>query len=174
MSSKSRANDTAKHGEQETRGMPEEHVRGQGRAASAADTRSEELRASPMMAHLLDALDEETDIGHYGRLVFVMIARFFLDEDELVRLLAQQPGQSEEDARALVAQVRQHDYNPPARERIVEWQARQDFPICPNIVDPQACNVYRELQFPEGIYDNIQEFWEERTEERDQGVQQPS
>ena len=37
-----------------------------------------------MMAHLLDALDEGADVGHYGRLVFVMIARHFLDEDELV------------------------------------------------------------------------------------------
>jgi hypothetical protein len=165
MSSKSRANDATER---------EEHVRRQRRGVPASDTRSEELRASPMMAHLLDALEEGTDIGHYGRLVFVMVARFFLDEDELVRLLTQQPDQSEEDARALVAQVRQHDYNPPARERILEWQARQGFPICPNADDPQACNVYRELRFPEGICDNIQEVWEERTEERDQGEQQPS
>jgi hypothetical protein len=164
MSSKSRANNTTKR---------EEHAR-VGRGYAAPDTRSEELRASPMMAHLLDALEEGTGSGHYGQLVFVMVARFFLDEDELVRLLAHQPDQSEEDVRALVAQVRQHDYNPPARERILEWQARQDFPICPNTDDPQACNVYRELRFPEGIYNNIQEFWEERTEERDQGEHQPS
>ena len=52
-----------------------------------------------------------------------------------------------------------------------EWQTRQDFPICPDTDDPQACNIYRELRFPEGIYDSIQEFWEERTEERDQGDQ---
>jgi hypothetical protein len=55
-----------------------------------ADTRSEDLRDSPMMAHLLDALEEGTDIGHYGRLTFAMIARHFMDEDELVRLLADQ------------------------------------------------------------------------------------
>jgi hypothetical protein len=98
------------------RGIREEHMREQGRTSPAADTRGEELHASPMMAHLLDTLEEETDVGYYGRLVVAMVARFFLDEDELVRLLAKQPDQTEEDARALVAQVRQHGYNPPARE----------------------------------------------------------
>ena len=33
----------------------------------------EQLRQSPMMAHLLDALDEGTDIGHYGKLTFAMV-----------------------------------------------------------------------------------------------------
>jgi hypothetical protein len=28
-----------------------------------------DLRQSPMMAHMLDALDNGEDIGHYGRLV---------------------------------------------------------------------------------------------------------
>src|SRR3954453_3597549 len=97
-----------------------------------ADGRSDNLRHSPMMAHLLDALEAGTDIGHYGRLTFAMIARHFLDEEELVRLLASQPGQDEEQARALVLQVQGRDYNPPKRERILEWQAQQDFPICPN------------------------------------------
>ena len=36
----------------------------------------EELRRSPM-THLLDALDRGEDIGHYGRLVFVMVGRYF-------------------------------------------------------------------------------------------------
>jgi hypothetical protein len=174
MSSKSRANDTTRRTEEGMQRICEGQVRGQGRDAPAPDTRSEDLRSSPMMTHLLNALDEGTDIGHYGRLVFVMVARFFLDENELVRLVAKQPDQSEEDARALVAHVRQHHYNPPSRERMLEWQARQDFPLCPDTDDPQACNVYRELRFPEGIYDNIQEFWEERTEERNEGAQQQS
>jgi hypothetical protein len=60
--------------------------------------------------------------------------------------------------------VREKDYSPPRRERILEWQARQDFPICPTPDDPDACNVYRELQFPEGIYEHIQEYWEEQAE----------
>ncbi len=46
----------------------------------------EDLRQSPMMGHMLDAL-EEKDIGHYGRLVFAMIGRHFVSNDELVELL---------------------------------------------------------------------------------------
>ena len=37
----------------------------------------EDLRQSAMMSHLLDALDRGEDIGHYGRLVFAMVARLF-------------------------------------------------------------------------------------------------
>ena len=59
-----------------------------GTAPSAPDTRSDNLRDSPMMAHLLDALEKGTDVGHYGRLTFAMVARHFLDEEELVGLLA--------------------------------------------------------------------------------------
>jgi hypothetical protein len=116
-----------------------------------------------MMAHLLDALEAGQDIGHYGRLTFAMVARFFRDEDDLVTLLAKQPGVDEADARALVRQVQAHDYNPPKRERILEWQAQQDFPICPTPDDPRGCNVYSELRFPDHIYEQIDEFWEERT-----------
>ncbi|HET8627710.1 MAG TPA: hypothetical protein VFL91_09840 [Thermomicrobiales bacterium] len=133
--------------------------------AERDDGRSEDLRDSPMMAHLLDALEAGRDIGHYGRLTFVMVARFFRDEDDLVRLLAQQPGVDETDARALVRQVQAHDYNPPKRERILAWQAQQDFPICPAPDDPRGCNVYSELSFPDHIYEQIDEFWEERASE---------
>lgn len=136
----------------------------EGRREAEASTAGEELRDSPMMAHLLDALEAGTDIGHYGRLTFAMIARHFLDEEEVVRLLANQPGQSEARARAIVLQVQQKDYSPPKRERILEWQAQQEFPICPTPEDPDSCNVYRELRFPEGIYEHIQEYWEEQAE----------
>ena len=128
------------------------------------DGRSENLRDSPMMAHLLDALEAGTDIGHYGRLTFAMIARHFLDEDEMVRLLGSQPDHGEEKARALLLQVNGRDYNPPKRERILEWQAQQEFPICPDSDDPGSCNVYRELKVPEGVYEHIQEFYEEQAE----------
>jgi hypothetical protein len=131
---------------------------------AGGDGRSTDLRDSPMMAHLLDALEAGTDIGHYGRLTFAMVARHFLDEEELVRLLAAQPGEDETKARALVLQVKGHDYNPPKRERILQWQAQQEFPICPNPDDPNSCNVYRELRFPDGIYEQINEFWEEKAE----------
>jgi hypothetical protein len=124
----------------------------------------EMLRRSPMMAHLLDALEDGTDIGHYGRLVFAMVARYFMDDDEIVALLAQQPEMDEEEARARLMQVKARGYNPPKRERILAWQEQQEFPICPTPDDPAGCNVYNELEFPEEVYDNIDEFWEERAE----------
>ena len=133
-------------------------------ASETPDGRGTDLRDSPMMARLLDALNEGTDIGHYGRLTFAMVARFFLPEDELVALLAKQPEQDEETARAMVLQVKGHDYNPPKRDRILQWQAQQDFQICPDADDPSACNVYRELRFPDHIYENIGDYWEEQAE----------
>src|SRR3954470_3898081 len=126
--------------------------------------RSRDLRNSPMMAYLLDNLEKGTDIGHYGRLTFAMIARHFMSEDQLVKLLAEQPDQDEEKARAMVTQVQARDYNPPKRDRILEWQSRQDFPICPTPDDPDSCNVYSELQFPDDIYDNINEYYEEKAD----------
>ena len=120
------------------------------------------LRASPTMAHLLDALKGGRDVGHYGRLTFAMVARHFLEEGELVRLLADQPDMDEEKARAMVLQVQGRDYNPPKRETLLEWQEQQEFPICPNPDDPDACNLYRELRFPDEVYESIGEFWEEK------------
>jgi hypothetical protein len=131
------------------------------------DGRGTDLRASPMMAHLLDALESGTDIGHYGRLVFVMVARHFLDEEEMVGLLAKQPGQDETQARSLVLQVKGRDYSPPKRERILEWQAQQDFPILPDPEDPAAGNVYRELRFPDHVYEHIGEFYEHKAEQEE-------
>jgi hypothetical protein len=127
-------------------------------------TAVEQLRKSAMMGHLLDALDDGEDIGHYGRLVFAMVSRHFMEEDELVGWLTKDPDMSEEEARSLFRQVQERDYSPPKRERVLEWQAQQAFPICPNADDPAACNVYRDLQFPDGVYEHIQEFYEERTE----------
>src|SRR5438874_3185734 len=144
--------------------MSQAHKTHKTSAKPKIDAREESLRESPMMAHLLDALEAGTDIGHYGRLTFVMVARHFLEEDKIVDLLAHQPGQNEEDARALVLQVKAHDYNPPKRERILQWQAQQDFPICPTPDEPGTCNVYQELRFPPNIYENINEFWEEQAE----------
>ena len=122
----------------------------------------EELRKSPMMAHLLDALEDGKDVGHYGRLVFAMVARHFLDEDDLVRLLER--NLDEKEARALVLQVHGRDYSPPRRAQVLEWQAQQDFPICPNPDDPDACNVYKELQFPDEVYEHIGEYHEQKAE----------
>ena len=122
------------------------------------------LRKSEMMAHLLDALDQGKDIGHYGRLVFAMVGRHFMTEDDLVAYLAKDKDFSEEDARSLVHQVISRDYNPPRRERILEWQSQQSFPIIPNPDDPDQGNVYRDLTFPEGIYEDISEYHEQKSE----------
>jgi hypothetical protein len=123
----------------------------------------EDLRQSPMMSHMLDALEKEEDIGHYGRLVFAMVGRHFVGEDELVELLRKDRDAEEREIRAMVQQVEEKGYSPPRRERILEWQSQQEFQICPNPDDPDACNVYNELQFPEEVYESIQEYREEKT-----------
>jgi hypothetical protein len=65
-------------------------------------------------------------------------------------------------ARALVQQVRERDYNPPRRERILEWQKEQEFPIIPDSDDPDAGNVYRDLKFPDDVYEHIEEYHEQK------------
>jgi hypothetical protein len=122
----------------------------------------EDLRQSPMMNHMLDALDNGEDIGHYGRLVLAMVGRHFVGEDELVELLLKDHDAEEGEVRAMVQQVEEKGYSPPRRERILEWQSQQDFQICPNPDDPDACNVYNELQFPDEVYESIQEYQEKR------------
>jgi hypothetical protein len=122
----------------------------------------EDLRQSPMMAHMLDALDNGEDIGHYGRLVFAMIGRHFVSNDELVELLTKDHDADEQEIRAMVQQVQDKGYSPPRREKILEFQNQQDFEICPNPDDPDACNVYNELQFPDDVYASIQEYQEKR------------
>ena len=124
----------------------------------------EELRKDPMMAHLIAALEQGRDIGHYGRLVFVMIARHFLSENELLEYLMKDRDVDERKARSLLAQVGARDYNPPKRERVLDWMSRQKFPICPDPADPDQCNVYKSLDFPKEIYDKIQGYYEGKAE----------
>jgi hypothetical protein len=119
-----------------------------------------DLRQSEMMAHLLDALDKGQDIGHYGRLVFVMVGRFFASDDELVKQLTKDKDCDEQKARALIRQVEAKGYNPPKRERILEWMDQQKFPICQNPENPDACNVYKSLEFPAEMYEKISSYYE--------------
>ena len=123
-----------------------------------------ELRQNGMMAHLMDALSRREDIGHYGRLVFVMVARHFLSEDQLFEQLQLDPNLDEEKARALIEQVVTKGYSPPSREKVLEFQKQQQFSICPNPKDPDACNVYKDLKFPPEIYESITEYHEEKAE----------
>lgn len=124
-----------------------------------------DLRRNQMMAHLLDALDEGKDIGHYGRFVFAVVGRHFLSDDELVGWLSKDPSTGEREARGLVRQVEEHDYSPPRREKIMGWQAEQEFPIIPDAGDPDAGNVYDDLRFPDGVYRHISEYYEEKAED---------
>lgn len=91
-----------------------------------------------------------------------MVARHFVDNEELVGLLTQYQDADERDVRATVQQVEVKGYSPSRRDQILEWQPTQDFQICPNLDDPGACNVYSELQFPDEVYDSIQEYREEK------------
>lgn len=125
---------------------------------------AEDMRSEPMLAHLMDSLDAGQDIGHYGRLVFAMVARHFLEQDELLTWLEKDPDCDAAKARALVQQVQGRDYNPPKRDRILAWQKEQEFPICPNPDDPDACNVYKNLKFPDEIYQNIEHYHEQKAE----------
>ncbi len=138
----------------------QEPARDAQRPAGEDASGTEILRRNPMMTHLLEALERGESIGHYGRLVFAMVAHHFLGDDELVGFLEHDPAITRAEAEAMARQVRERDYNPPRPERIAEWQRAQSFVICPE-GDPRKCNVYRDLRFPEDVYENIQEFWEE-------------
>ena len=122
------------------------------------------LRQDDMMAYLLDALDAGNDIGHYGRLVFAMVARHFMSDDDVVAQLTKDPDFSLEQAVGMLRQVEGRDYNPPRRERIMEWQAQQEFPILPRPEDPDCGNVYRTLRFPQNTYEHISHYQEEKAE----------
>lgn len=122
------------------------------------------LRKNEMMAHVLEALSSGQDIGHYGRLVFVMVARHFLTETEMFKLLRLDPGFEDVKARALIEQVVSKGYSPPTREKVLEFQKHQQFPICPNPEDPDACNVYKDLKFPTSVYESITEYHLEKAE----------
>jgi hypothetical protein len=124
----------------------------------------EDLKQDRMFDHLLESLERGEDIGEYGRLVFAMVGRHFLDEDELTEWLAKDGSMDLVKARALVRQVDSRDYNPPKRERILEWAGKQGFPICPDASDPDACNPYRTLDFPEKVYQRIQAYRERKAE----------
>jgi hypothetical protein len=122
----------------------------------------EALRKDSMMAHLLDSLEAGKDIGHYGRLVFAIVAHRFLSHDETLRYLTMDKDFSEEQALLMLHQVEDRQYSPPRRERILEWQSEQDFPILPNPEDPDCGNLYRNLKFPTETYDHIGQYQEEK------------
>jgi len=122
----------------------------------------EDLKQSLMMNHMLEALENGEDIGHYGRLTFAIVGVYFANDDELVQVMTKDEDADEREVRAMVQQVREKGYNPPNREKILEWQQKQDFQICPSPDDPDACNVYSELDMPQEVLEDIQEYREEK------------
>lgn len=122
----------------------------------------DEVRTDPMMASLLDRLDAGEDIGHYGRLVFAMVARHFANDDEVAGALQKDRDLDASAARALLEQVAAADYSPPKRDKILEFESRQSQPIVPNREDPDSGNVYKTLQFPERVYEHIAEYRHEK------------
>lgn len=120
---------------------------------------AEELKQSAMMSHLMGALDRGQDIGHYGRLVFVMVGRFFLSEQELLDFMTKDKDCDEEKVREIIRQVEAKGYNPPKRERVIEWMNQQDFPICEDAGNPDSCNIYKEVNFPPEVYEKISSYY---------------
>ncbi len=120
----------------------------------------EELRKDSMMAHLLDSLAEGKDIGHYGRLVFAMVARHFMPHEEVLAWMMKDQDVDEEKARLMLTQVEGKDYSPPRRDKILSYQAQQEFPIIPHPDDPDSGNLYKNLKFPDEIYQHIGNYQE--------------
>ena len=123
-----------------------------------------ELRKNNTMAHILDALDNGKDIGHYGRLTFAMVAQYFADEEEIVTQLRKDKDFTEEEARSLYQQVSSKEYSPPSRDSLLEWQSEQDFQIVSNPEDPDAGNVYQDLTFPDRVYESISSYNQKKEE----------
>ena len=90
-----------------------------------------ELRNDSMMAHLLDSLNDGKDIGHYGRLVFAMVARHFMPHDEVMAWMMKDKDVDEEKARLMLVQVEGKDYSPPRRDKILSYpELNRTSPSC--------------------------------------------
>jgi hypothetical protein len=70
-----------------------------------------------------------------------MVAHHFLESDELVEWLLK-AGDTDEH------QVEERGYNPPRRERILEWQSQQDFPICRTPTIPMLATSITSCSYP--------------------------
>jgi hypothetical protein len=167
------AQQRAKRLEQELRELRQQSRRSSGRkddaniesrATPAQSGGVEALRSDAMMAHLLDSLEAGKDIGHYGRLVFTMVASHFLSDEEVLDWLTRDSDVDRDKAAALLRQVEARGYNPPRRDRILQWQREQEFPILPNPEDPDCGNVYKSLKFPDEVYDHIQQYQAEKVD----------
>jgi hypothetical protein len=160
--------DRAEQQLQELRQTQQSDSQSDAQTSEIGDSRTDriaDLRNDPMMAHLIDALDQGTDIGHYGRLVFAMVASKFLPADQVVGWLTKDRDFTVQQAEVMIRQVENRDYNPPRRERILQWQSEQEFPIIPDTHDPDCGNVYKSLKFPNDVYEDIENYQEEKARE---------
>ena len=123
----------------------------------------EELKKSPMMNHLISAMEGGQDVGHYGRLTFVMVGRYFLSNEEMVEIMTHDKDCDEAKAKSLIQQVEAKGYNPPKRDRILEWMSQQEFQICDDPENPDSCNVYKNLDFPPEIYEKISSYYQHKS-----------
>ena len=62
------------------------------------------------------------------------------------------------------SRCREKDYNPPRRDTILGYQEQQDFPILPDADDPDAGNVYQDLDFPDEVYEDISEYHQQKAD----------
>jgi hypothetical protein len=124
---------------------------------------AEDLRESPMMASLWDDLKIGVDVGHFGRLLFCIVARHFMQEDEIIKLLSNGDNMVPEDAQAMLLNVNERNYNPPRPAVIRKWQERQGYKIIPveHQHDLAYGNLYSELRFPREIYEQVGEFYKQ-------------
>ena len=63
----------------------------------------------------------------------------------------------------MLHQVEGRDYSPPRRERLLEWQREQEFQFIDS-TDPDSGNLYRNLKFPQEIYEHIGHYQEAKAE----------
>ena len=64
----------------------------------------------------------------------------------------------------MLRQVEGKDYTPPKRDRLLQWQKEQEFPILPKPEDPECGNLYRNLKFPDEVYQHIGHYQEKKIE----------
>jgi len=82
-----------------------------------------------------------------------------MTETAVINYLLKDPGMTPGQAKALYDQVQARDYNPPRRDKILEWQTHQTFPIIPNRNDMDFGNVYKDLRFPDHVYEHIAAYY---------------
>ncbi|MDQ2945633.1 MAG: hypothetical protein M3Y27_06780 [Acidobacteriota bacterium] len=93
-------------------------------------------------------------------------AKARITAEDLTRLLSEDQRVK---ARSLIQQVKQQNYNPPRRDRVLEWMQKQGFPICPNPENPDSCNLYKNLEFPQEVYEHIGDYRAQKAEVANEG-----